>query len=94
MLTYAGGSVHYSETAHRQSIYVPDKQNVILVAVSDWSITQKLQTTSFNQLPSEHPAIALLRSWREEDPQQQRADWEALKQVLEEDRSSERELFP
>jgi hypothetical protein len=39
-------------------------------------------------------AIALLRSWRNEDPAQQRKDWESLKQVLEEDRPSDRKLFP
>jgi hypothetical protein len=39
-------------------------------------------------------AIALLRSWREEDPEQQRAVWETLKQTLDEDRLSDRERVP
>ena len=39
-------------------------------------------------------AIALLRSWREEDPQQQRAVWDTLKQTLDEDRLSDRERVP
>lgn len=29
-----------------------------------------------------HPAIALLRSWRNEDPEQQHADWETLKREI------------
>ena len=38
--------------------------------------------------------IQLLRSWREGDEQEQRSTWEYLKQVLDEDRLSERKLFP
>lgn len=38
--------------------------------------------------------IELLRSWREEDEQEQRTTWELLREALEEDRWSDRELFP
>lgn len=40
-------------------------------------------------------AIELLRSWREEgDKEEQRETWEYLKKVLDEDRLSDRKLFP
>ncbi len=42
-------------------------------------------------------AIQLLRSWREgddADEQEQREAWEYLKQALDEDRLSDRTLFP
>ena len=38
--------------------------------------------------------IQLLKSWREGDEQEQRSTWEYLKQALDEDRLSERKLFP
>lgn len=39
-------------------------------------------------------AIQLLRSWREGDEQEQRETWEYLKCALDEDRLSNRKLFP
>ncbi len=49
-------------------------------------------------LSSKHQAaIELLRSWREDDEydeEEQRATWEYLKQVLDEDRLSDRKFFP
>ncbi len=42
-------------------------------------------------------AIELLRSWREDDEydeEEQKATWEFLKQALDEDRLSDRKLFP
>ncbi len=44
--------------------------------------------------PINRAAIALLRSWRQEDPEQQRAVWDTLKQTLDEDRLSDRERVP
>jgi hypothetical protein len=38
--------------------------------------------------------IQLLRSWREGDEEEQQNTWEYLKQALDEDRLSERKLFP
>ena len=39
-------------------------------------------------------AIALLQSWCDEDAQEQRETWEFLKTALDEDRLSDRKLFP
>ena len=39
-------------------------------------------------------AIQLLRSWREEAPEEQRETLAYLKQVIDEDRLSDRKLFP
>lgn len=41
-----------------------------------------------------HRAISLLRSWRSGDEAEQQATWEYLKRALDEDRLSERKLFP
>jgi hypothetical protein len=38
--------------------------------------------------------IQLLRSWREGDEQEQHNTWEYLREALDEDRLSERKLFP
>jgi hypothetical protein len=39
-------------------------------------------------------AIQLLQSWREADEQEQQETWEYLKRALDEDRLSDRKLFP
>lgn len=39
-------------------------------------------------------AIALLQSWCDEDAQEQRETWEFLKTALDQDRLSDRKLFP
>ncbi len=44
--------------------------------------------------PRNRALIELLRSWREGDEQEQKSTWEYLKQALDEDRLSERKLFP
>ena len=47
--------------------------------------------------PINHAAIELLRSWREGDEydeEEMRTTWEYLKQTLDEDRPSDRKLFP
>ena len=50
------------------------------------------------ELPAKNQAaIELLRSWREDDEydeEEQKATWEFLKQALDEDRLSDRKLFP
>ena len=46
------------------------------------------------QYQKNHSLVQLLRSWREGDEQEQRSTWEYLKQALDEDRTSERKLFP
>jgi hypothetical protein len=49
-----------------------------------------------NATPSQksRALVQLLRAWREGDEQEQRSTWEYLKQALDEDRLSERKLFP
>jgi len=44
--------------------------------------------------PKNRALIQLLKSWREGDEQEQRSTWGYLKQALDEDRLSERKLFP
>lgn len=39
-------------------------------------------------------AVALLQSWNDEDEQEQRETWAFLKAALDEDRLSDRKLFP
>jgi hypothetical protein len=46
------------------------------------------------QSQKSYALIQLLRSWREGDEQEQRSTWEYLKQALDEDRLSDRKLFP
>lgn len=50
------------------------------------------------QIEKNQPAIALLRSWRDEtDPEvirEQQETWEFLKKAFDEDRLSYRKLFP
>ncbi len=49
---------------------------------------------SMAQAQKNRDLIQLLRSWREGDEQEQRDTWEYLRQALDEDRLSERKLFP
>jgi tetratricopeptide (TPR) repeat protein len=39
-------------------------------------------------------AVALLRSWLDEDPEEQRETWDYLRKALDKDRLSDRKLFP
>jgi len=57
-------------------------------------IEKKELPQSATQSQKNHALIQLLRSWREGDEQEQRSTWEYLKQALDEDRLSERKLFP
>ena len=49
---------------------------------------------SIAQSQKNHALIQLLKSWREGDEEEQRNTWEYLRQALDEDRLSERKLFP
>jgi hypothetical protein len=50
---------------------------------------------SMGQFQKKHALIKLLDTWREEgDEKEQKSTWEYLKQSLDEDRLSERKLFP
>ncbi|SRR6266540_185328 len=58
----------------------------------EWKYDVVLPT---KQPPVNSAALALLQSWAEEgDEQEQRDTWEYLKIVLDEDRLSDRKLFP
>jgi len=58
------------------------------------AFTGEIQTTLSLEAVKNSALIQLLRSWREGDEQEQRKTWEYLKQALDEDRLSERKLFP
>jgi len=63
-------------------------------AESQSEIENKELPQSAAQSQKNSALIQLLRSWREGDEQEQRSTWEYLKQALDEDRLSERKLFP
>ncbi len=44
--------------------------------------------------PETQVVLELLRSWEDDDPEEQRATWEYLKEALDEDRLGARKLFP
>ena len=62
--------------------------------VSRSEIGKKELPQSITQSQKKRALLQLLRSWREGDEQEQRNTWEYLKQALDEDRLSERKLFP
>ncbi len=63
-------------------------------AVSQNELNKNELPQSIAQSQKNHALIQLLKSWREGDEQEQRNTWEYLKQALDEDRLSERKLFP
>ncbi|SRR6266849_2425028 len=62
--------------------------------VSQNDLNKNEFSQSIAQSQKNSALIQLLRSWREGDEQEQRKTWEYLKQALDEDRLSERKLFP
>ncbi len=62
--------------------------------VSRSEIEKKELPQSITQSQKNSALIQLLRSWREGDEQEQKSTWEYLRQALDEDRLSERKLFP
>ena len=54
------------------------------------------ERTAETELPANdvESAVALLQSWNDEDEQEQRETWEFLKTALDQDRLSDRKLFP
>jgi len=88
----------------REEIHL-DAENILIItlarmafenhqATSQSEIEKKGLPQSIAQIQKNRALILLLRSWREGDEQEQRSTWEYLKQVLDEDRLSERKLFP
>lgn len=63
-------------------------------AASRSEIENKELPQNATQSQKNRALIQLLRSWREGDEQEQRSTWEYLKKALDEDRLSERKLFP
>jgi hypothetical protein len=64
------------------------------LTVSQSEIEEKELPESIAPSQKSRAFIHLLRSWREGDEQEQRNTWEYLKRALDEDRLSERKLFP
>ncbi len=64
------------------------------LTISRSEIEKKELSQSITQSQKNNALIQLLRSWREGDEQEQRNTWEYLRQALDEDRLSERKLFP
>ena len=62
--------------------------------VSQSEIESKEPAQSTAQSLKSQALIQLLKSWRDGDEHEQRSTWEYLKQALDEDRLSERKLFP
>ena len=60
-------------------------------------ITVPVETDDDNSVygpPRAEAILQLLRSWEEDDPQEQRETWEYLKVALDQDRLGRRQLFP
>ncbi len=64
------------------------------LTVSQSEIEEKELPQSIAPSQKNAALIQMLRSWREGDEQEQRNTWEYLKRALDEDRLSERKLFP
>ena len=56
--------------------------------------SESSQDALATQQAKNEAAIRLLRLWSEGDEQEQRETWEYLKRALDEDRLSNRKLFP
>ncbi len=60
-----------------------------------WKVEKKFEPPQKKKLsPQIVEAIALLDSWSDDDPQEQKETWEYLVKVLDEDRLSYRKFFP
>lgn len=65
-----------------------------LPVISRSNLNRKESSRSSEQLQRNQDLIQLLRSWREDDEEEQSDTLEYLKQALDEDRLSDRKLFP
>lgn len=65
-------------------------------ALNNGHVTKSVEVRRAEQIRKNQAAIELLRSWSEDDSdaEEQRETWEYLKQALDEDRLSDRKLFP
>ena len=64
------------------------------LTISQSEIEKKKLPQSITPSQKKRALIQLLRSWLEGNEQEQRNTWEYLRQALDEDRLSERKLFP
>ena len=72
--------------------YGTNNDNLSAASQHELSKTDKMPTVKHLQ---KHLAlIELLKAWREDDEQEQRDTWECLKLTLDQDRFSDRKLFP
>ncbi len=58
------------------------------------SIDETLNETNSTHQAKNADAISLLETWSEGDEQEQKETWQFLKRALDEDRLSNRKLFP
>ena len=72
--------------------YVMNNDN--LSAASQHELSKTDKTPAVKHLQKNLALIELLKTWREEDEQEQRGTWECPKVALDEDRHSDRKLFP
>jgi hypothetical protein len=95
--TLASESIPHIETLIREIQQTPPEQWAHLLEILRifrQSVSSASNVESVSP-PINQAAIELLRSWREEgDEEEQRETWEFLKQALDEDRLSNRPLFP
>ena len=72
--------------------YVMNNDN--LSAASQHELSKTNKTPAVKHLQKNLALIELLKAWRENDEQEQRDTWDCLKVALDEDRHSDRKLFP
>ena len=87
------------DTRHKSFLPGHLEDNLKEKGDSFWMPSRKRDESNQSvELPAKNQAaIELLRSWREDDEydeEEQKATWEFLKQALDEDRLSDRKLFP
>jgi hypothetical protein len=88
MNTHLGGPFFHGGASSQKSRSFPKHSKPTLIVAP---AAQRL----LEQPPINYAALALLQSWATEgDEQEQRDTWEYLKKVLDEDRLSDRKLFP
>src|SRR5271165_2187600 len=96
-LSYALQEIQSSSVTSSGSLWLQALARLVyepLRAASRREIESKELSQSMAQFQKNQGLIQLLRSWREGDEREQRSTWEYLKQALDEDRLSERKLFP
>ena len=75
--------------------WLPDDEATAIRQLPMYAKTERVVDKDKWALPqiNANEAVALLKSWYEEDPDEQKKSWERLKVALDEDRLSDRKLF-